>query len=380
MNFICPRCGESDERYIGYKNNVPYCRRCISFIGENATYVQNNVTENALELNYSLTKEQRRISTRITKNYIEGTSTLIKAVCGAGKTELVYGVINYALSRGHRIGFAIPRKDVVIELEDRIRKAFPKNHVVSIYGGHHEILTADIVILTTHQIYRYEQYFDLLIMDEVDAFPFSNNNMLLRLSSNSVKGTLVMMSATPEPSLLKLFNQPNHEILELNTRYHGHALPVPEIVVKLGFLKYEYLRKKLTVFKLEHKPVLIFVPTISDCETLYKKLKRDGFEKGNYVHSKRRNREQIIKDFKFNKYQFLVTTAVLERGVTIKNLQVIIYDSDSPIYNTSSLIQISGRVGRKYDAPKGEVIFLSSHISDEMAEAKQRIIDKNLFL
>ena len=119
MNFICPRCGESDERYIGYKNNVPYCRRCISFIGENATYVQNNVTENALELNYSLTKEQRRISTRITKNYIEGTSTLIKAVCGAGKTELVYGVINYALSRGHRIGFAIPRKDVVIELEDR---------------------------------------------------------------------------------------------------------------------------------------------------------------------------------------------------------------------------------------------------------------------
>ena len=189
-----------------------------------------------------------------------------------------------------------------------------------------------------------------------------------------------MMSATPEPSLLKLFNQPNHEILELNTRYHNHALPVPEIVVKLGFLKYEYLRKKLTIFKLEHKPVLIFVPTISDCETLYKKLKRDGFEKGNYVHSKRRNREQIIKDFKFNKYQFLVTTAVLERGVTIKNLQVIIYDSDSPIYNTSSLIQISGRVGRKYDAPKGEVIFLSSHISDEMAEAKQRIIDKNLFL
>ncbi len=76
MNFICPRCGESDERYIGYKNNVPYCRRCISFIGENATYVQNNVTENALELNYSLTKEQRRISTRITKNYIDVQAVL----------------------------------------------------------------------------------------------------------------------------------------------------------------------------------------------------------------------------------------------------------------------------------------------------------------
>lgn len=379
MKYVCPRCGESDPKYIGLKNGEPYCRRCIRFKGELASTQKVIETDNALQLKYSLTKDQRRVSTRIIKNYIEGVSTLIKAVCGAGKTELVYGVISYALSKGHTVGFAIPRRDVVIELEERIRQAFPKNKVASIYGGHHEMLNADIVILTTHQIYRYEKYFDLLVMDEVDAFPFSGDPMLLRFAEESVKRTLVMMSATPEHSLLKLFDQPKHEILELNTRYHGHELPVPSIVLKPPGFKFEYLRKKVDSFRILKKPVLIFVPTIDLAEKLYKALK-DYISGGNYVHSKRRNRQGIISDFKRGQYRYLVTTAVLERGVTIKNLQVIIYDADHGVYSQAALVQISGRVGRKYDAPEGEVIFLATFLSDEMENARKEIQSRNMFL
>jgi len=379
MKFVCERCGESDLRYIGYRNGKPYCRRCIRFKGEKAPEPKTVITENALQIKYSLTKEQRRISTRIIKNYIEGTSTLIKAVCGAGKTELVYGVISYALSKGHTVGFAIPRRDVVIELEDRIRSAFPKNKVVSVYGGHHDILSADIIILTTHQIYRYERYFDLLVMDEVDAFPFSGDPMLLHFAEDSVRRTLVMMSATPEHSLLQYFDQPKHEILELNTRYHGHKLPVPEIVIKPPFFKFEYLRKKVDGFRILHKPVLVFVPTIELASTLYKALK-ECVSGGNYVHSKRKGRSKIINDFKQGQYNYLVTTAVLERGVTIKNLQVIIYDADHDVYTQAALVQISGRVGRKYDAPTGEVIFLSTYFTDEMENARNEIKSKNMFL
>ncbi len=379
MKFVCERCGESDPKYIGYRNGKPYCRRCIKFKGESAPVKESKETDNALQIQYSLTKEQRRISTRIIKNYIEGTSTLIKAVCGAGKTELVYGVISYALSKGHSVGFAIPRRDVVIELEERIRRAFPKNSVVSVYGGHHEILSADIVILTTHQIYRYEQYFDLLIMDEVDAFPFSGDPMLLHFSEGSVKRVLVMMSATPEYSLIHYFDEPKHEILELNTRYHHHGLPIPKIVTPIVFLKFDYLLKKLDEYRILKKPVLIFVPTIKIGEKLYKQLK-ERISGGNFVHSKRRGRQTIINDFKHGKYRYLVTTAVLERGVTIKNLQVIIYDADHEVYTQAALVQISGRVGRKYDAPEGEVIFISSYVTDEMEKAQAEIKSRNLFL
>ncbi|MCQ3035585.1 MAG: DEAD/DEAH box helicase family protein [Bacilli bacterium] len=379
MKYICPRCGEQEPKYIGYKNNEPYCRRCIRFKGEMVQQTEIKETDNALEIKYSLTKDQRRISTRITKNYIEGVSTLVKAVCGAGKTELVYGVMSYALSRGHTVGFAIPRRDVVIELEERIRLAFPKNKVASVYGGHHDILNADIVVLTTHQIYRYHNYFDLLIMDEVDAFPFVGDQMLFHFAEDSVRKTLVMMSATPDHALLRVFEQPKHEILELNTRYHGHSLPVPKFVIKLPGFKFDYLVDKLDSFRILKKPVLVFVPTIQLAEKLYKNLK-EYVPCGNYVHSKRRGRQTIINDFKHGQYRYLVTTAVLERGVTIKNLQVIIYDSDHEVYTKAALVQISGRAGRKYDAPEGEVIFLSTYISNEMEEARKEIESRNMFL
>ena len=99
-------------------------------------------------------------------------------VFGAGKTELVYKVIFYALSHKQTVAFAIPRRDVVIELFPRIKNAFPNSKVVTVYGGHTGSLTGDIVLLTTHQLYRYEKYFDLIIIDEIDAFPFKDNFVL----------------------------------------------------------------------------------------------------------------------------------------------------------------------------------------------------------
>ena len=88
-------------------------------------------------------------------------------------------------------------------------------------------------------------------------------------------------------------------------------------------------------------------------------------------------RATIIDDFKNGKYFYLVTTAVLERGVTIKNLQVIIFNADHDIYDEHALIQISGRVGRKYDAPEGEVVFLVDKITSSIQRTISTIEDKN---
>ena len=78
----------------------------------------------------------------------------------------------------------------------------------------------------------------------------------------------------------------------------------------------------------------MFAPTIEKCETIAKFLKIP-VKNGTFVHSKCKNRTQIIKDFKNGKYDYLVTTAVLERGVTFKDLQVIIYDADTHITRKS---------------------------------------------
>ena len=378
-NYICPRCGNSDPKYIGYLKGQPYCRFCISMKGKDAEPKQRGRGAIVMKLSYPLSKEQSLISEKIVANYKEKKDTLVNAVCGAGKTELIYRVMACVLSQGKTVAFAVPRRDVVIELSQRIHMVFPYNSIVSVYGGHTDKLEADIVVLTTHQLYRYEKYFDLIILDEIDAFPFKNNKLLNAMFFRAIKGRIVMMSATPSNDVIEFFSQENREILELNTRFHRHPLPVPIVVKRIGYFKIPFLIKKLKSYISQGKKTFVFTPTIEKCEFLAKLL-RISVKNGTFVHSKCKDRTQIIKDFKKGKYDYLVTTAVLERGVTFKDLQVIIYDADSEIYDSQALIQISGRVGRKIDAPEGEVVFIVNKETNEIRTAIQTIEDKNRHL
>ena len=376
LNFVCPICGNKDEKYIGMRNGKPYCRKCISFKGENAK--EHSIKKGAITFNlkYKLSKEQQEISKKVIENYKNGINTLINAVCGSGKTELVYGVIAHALSIGEQVGFAVPRKDVAHELYLRIKEVFTSNKVVLVCGDHHKNLEGDIVVLTTHQLYRYEKYFGLLILDEIDAFPYHGNDVLDEMFHRAVKRNYVMMSATPSDEVLQRFSTQNHDILSLNKRYHGYKLPEPRFIQKFGFaMRFELIRL-LKEFIEKKKPVFVFVPTIKLCEYLCEKLV-EKVPGGTFVHSKCPDRAQKIKDFRDGKYSYLVTTAVLERGVTVKDLQVIIYEADHQLYNESTLVQISGRVGRKYDAPEGEVIFLGTKETKAIRSAIEQIRSKN---
>ena len=375
-NYICPICGNNDQRYIGLLNGKPYCRRCISFKGENVNEYRPHPGAVVMDIKYPLSKEQSYISEKVKENYQKGIDTLIDAVCGAGKTELIYAVIAAALSKQQTVAFAVPRRDVVIELLPRIKAVFPSNTVIGVYGGHTSKLKADIVVLTTHQLFRYPHIFDLIILDEIDAFPFKDNDLLIAMLKKASRGRIVMMSATPSDEVLREFSTKNHEVLHLNTRFHHKPLPVPKLLIRYGPVKLMTLIRKLHQYRVEKKPAFVFCPTIDIAEKIYEVIKNIS-SNGNIVHSKKFDREEIIDDFKNGKYLYLVTTAVLERGVTIKNLQVIIYNADHSLYDEHALIQISGRVGRKYDAPEGEVLFLADKSTPAIEKAISTIKDKN---
>ena len=378
--FVCPRCGNKEEKYIGYKNGEAYCRKCIIFSGEEARDVPQPPKKAPLSLAYKLSEEQSELSRRIVENFVKGVDTLVYAVCGSGKTEISYGVLAYAISHGLRAGFALPRRDVVIELYWRMMKAFPNNKIVAVYGDHHRRLEGDIVILTTHQLYRYPDYFDLLVMDEIDAFPFKGNDVLIALYKKSLRGHCVLMSATPSKAILKEFHKKNHEVLELMTRFHKKQIPVPKVSLSIPLCQTLKIIKKLREYKKEGKPCFVFTPTIVLCESLFEKVSL-AVKNGSYVHSERPDKENVIDDFKKGKLDFLITTSVLERGVTIKNLQVLVFHADNrSIYDSSTLIQISGRVGRKMDSPNGEVVFFAQKQTEEMSDAIRKIEHYNTFL
>lgn len=372
--YTCPICHNNQRNYFGLKNGEIYCRKCISFIGEKINNQEEVINTPFLNINYQLSEAQKQISKKVVELINNKKNVLINAVCGAGKTELVYEVILTCLKKGYQIGFAIPRKDVVIDLYPRIKEAFSNQQVVAVYGGHHVNLKGNIIILTTHQLYRYENYFDLLILDEIDAFPFQNNETLNYFFKKSLKGNYIMMSATAREKIINEIKKDNGEVLFLDKRYHNHPLPVPKIK-SLLMGKIFYLWYLLFNFRKRKLPVLVFVPTIDECEELYNKCK--FIKNGYFVHSKKEDREQIIMNFKENKYDYLITTSVLERGVTIKNLQVIVFNAEHELYDEKSLIQISGRVGRKIDAYEGEVIFIASYITEEMQKCCKETIRAN---
>lgn len=378
-SFVCPRCGNSDPRFLGHKNGKVYCRKCISFRGDEAIKKPESPKNVVLSLDYYLSKEQESLSKKIIENFDNGIDTLVYAVCGSGKTEISYGIIARSMARGLRVGFALPRRDVVIELYYRLKSAFPHNSIVAVYGGNTTRLEGDCIILTTHQLYRYPNYFDLLVMDEIDAFPFKGNDVLIAMYKRSLKGHCVMMSATPSEAVIKEFQGEGHAILELRTRFHKHQIPVPKTITVPSIFQLLFVIRRLRVYGKEGKPCLVFVPTVEDAELLFQKLSM--FVKGgDYVSSKRRMREAIISKFKKGGYRYLVTTAVLERGVTVKGVQVVVYGADDPIYDSAALIQIAGRVGRKKGAEDGDVFFLAKEESKSMRKAIKEIRFCNTFL
>lgn len=376
MPYRCPICGNTNPIYIGYFKNTPYCRRCLKFIAkqevENITF--NN--ETVLNLNYELTQKQEAISNQIINNFKARKNTLIHAVCGAGKTELTFKLIQYCLKNNLKVGFSIPRKDVVIELYNRLKDVFINSKVICLYGGNTNDLEGELTVLTTHQLYRYKKYFNLLILDEIDAFPFKNNLVLHSFLNRSLKGNLLLMTATISDYEKETFRNNKYEIIELYQRFHGYKMPVPKIVLKTGIFKLLYLLKKVKEFVDNKKPLLIFVGYIKDSINLFTFI--NIFVKGGaYLNSKVEKRENIINEFKRGELKYIVTTSVLERGVTLSNLQVIVYDSYKNVFNSQTLIQISGRVGRKKEFPNGEIIFLSYKKTKEMENAIKTIIEEN---
>ena len=377
--YICPVCGNTDIHSIGQLNGKPYCRRCISFKGEEVDYKQSFPKKAPIHLSYKLSLEQTELSDKLMENYKNGIDSLVFAVCGSGKTEICLKLIQKCINEGLKVGFAVPRRSVCYELKNRFKSIFSDNDVIAVFGGHHKRITGDIICLTTHQLFRYKNYFDLLIMDEIDAFPYKGNDVLRQMFISSVRGHHVLLTATPSKDLVKEYQKPGKDIMRLAVRFHRHSLPVPKLV--LGgelILHYKLLLKVREILK-KNKQLFIFVPTIGESKRIAFFLSI-FFRKGTYINSKRKDNNLLIDEFRNKKYMFLVTTAVLERGVTVRDLQVIVFHADHEIYDSAALIQIAGRAGRKKDAPEGEVIFYAKRNNENIQGAIDDINANNKIL
>lgn len=154
---------------------------------------------------------------------------LIHAVCGSGKTEILFEPIHKLLTAGKRVCIAAPRVDVVLELEPRLRAAFPSTNLEALYGGAEvKVFDAQLILATTHQLYRFRHAFDAIFVDEADAFPYTAEKTLQHAVRKAAKpgAPIHFVTATPSEKLLSTI-QKTGAVSTIYRRYHGHPLPRP---------------------------------------------------------------------------------------------------------------------------------------------------------
>ena len=376
----CPRCLNTDKEFFYKGSKGWYCRKCISFgramlqeDSEPLSLQPINDGSEEYNLQYPLTKAQKEISHKCAE-LIDDTDVLLHCVCGAGKTELVVESISKMLREKKRVCFAIPRRQVVLELKGRLQKYFPHAKVVGVCGGYTKEVDGDLIICTTHQLYRYYQLFDLLILDEPDAYPFKGNEVLHGIAQTSCKGRMIYLTATIDSFLQEKIKNKTIQELSLNVRPHGKPLPVPSVKVSSGLIKVFYLYQWIKRY--EDKPRMIFVPTISLANSMHKILSK--FMACYVCTSKTENKDDIIRQYRNNPKGLMICTTILERGVTIPNVNICVYNANHAVFDKASLIQIAGRAGRTFKYPEGDVLFLSEERKDKIVESLKEIEEANL--
>ncbi len=389
----CQRCGyKGTKKNCSLTNNQYFCPQCIQLKRVDSTelLISLPVGEN-LERDVTfcfegvLTTKQNKVSQDLLKAYARKTTHLIHAVTGAGKTEMLFELIKQVLSDGGRIGISAPRVDVCLELYPRLKKVFPDEDIDLLYGESKVGFTgACFIICTTHQLLRFYHFFDVLIIDEVDAFPFRNDKYLQFGMRQSLRkeGMLVYMTATSTPSLEEEVTTSKGRISLVSRRFHGFDLPVPKLKYIKGLAK--HLRKgrlpRYLVLACQQtsQKILIFFPNIELMTTSFLLLQKKFPNKNiNYVYASKKDREDIIKKMRKGEWDILLTTTILERGVTFSNISVFVICADHRVYNKASLIQIAGRVGRDRYHPSGQVIFFHEGKTKAIRQAVSEIKKRN---
>lgn len=345
-NAACCRCSNQDPQQFGelppqiaFGFNSPrkYCLKCLNmgrmteggilyYLPAPDTVSLNEALMPLLTWEGTLSPEQARASQDLIASLKDlSRPHMIHAVTGAGKTEMIFPVIETVLSKGGRVVVASPRIDVCLELAPRLQEAFQQIPVQLLYGGQEEDYQyTPLTVSTTHQLLRFKEAFDLVIVDEVDAFPYAGDETLhyaVRRSLKPNRGKLVYLTATPDQALSDQVQEESLTLTVLPARYHRHALAEPifewigdwrEAVTKRK--KQSKLIKLLRRFYQIDGVKLFFVPSIRIAEKLFSWIEKDFPELAaemTVVHAKDPQRKEKVQALRDGKYQALISTTIL---------------------------------------------------------------------
>ncbi len=416
--LICLRCGgrsniKETRCFECGITHCYYCEDCMS-MGESRLCKPlygrpagkdisqpSHLAYHKIELEYQLTRAQKDAAIAL-DNFVAGNNfkqCLVWAVCGAGKTDVVFWAIASIINSGGKVLFVSPRKDVISELLPRFEQVFPNLNANVLHGGQRDKYgIGQLTLATTHQTIRFYKMFDLVVLDEVDAYPYHGNKMLQYAVARATKGNgkTIYLTATPSENLYKLAESNTIELVRIPSRHHGQPLPVPQIILEktLSYKINGEIVLPANIIRCIHRSVegdlaqlFVFVPNVFLAkrvgEAIQEVVERPPFndfsrEWVQYSHSKDPQRDEKRLRFSRGDFPIFVTTTIMERGITVPRSNVLVlFAEKEQIFDAGTLVQMAGRAGRSSLFPHGKVWFAGAKTSEAMKNAVNWIIEMN---
>ncbi|MFH0840221.1 MAG: ATP-dependent DNA helicase RecG [Candidatus Omnitrophota bacterium] len=232
------------------------------------------------------------------------------------------------------------------------------------------------IIIGTHSLIQEGVSFEkigLLVIDEQHKFGVSERALLRKKGINA---DVLIMTATPIPRTLALTVYGDLDISEIRELPEGReAISTYWVEEERKDKVYKFVREEIV----SGRQAYIVCPRIEESKNsdlvsakkVYGELAEKIFPefKTALIHGRMKSveKEKIMKDFKKNKINILVSTTVIEVGIDIPNATVMIIEN-ADRFGLAQLHQLRGRIGR--GGHKSYCILISN---PENEDAKKRL-------
>lgn len=311
-------------------------------------------------LPFKLTPSQKNAWQEIKTDLLSEKKVTNRLLCGdvgSGKTVLAL-LSAYLTSQNQKQSLILTPTEILAQQHYATFKQYLPDYPIILLTAKNSLpktIPENAIIIATHAaIFQKEKFVDnlaLLIIDEQHKFGVNQRSFL---NSTQPPHTLTM-TATPIPRTISLTYFGSLDLSTLKNPPRNRLKIKTFLVPKQKITNcYQWLSDDI---KKNHHQAFILCPFIEESEsaTTIKSAKKE-FEilknvfpdlKLALIHGKTKieTRNEILKNFKNNKINILVTTPIIEVGIDFPNATTIIIQS-AEHFGLSQLHQLRGRVGR----------------------------------
>ena len=319
-------------------------------------------------LPFELTNAQKRVIEEIkqdlkSKNLM---NRLVQGDVGCGKTMVAAIAMYIAVKNGYQAAMMAPTTILANQHFNELKPYFDKLNI------NVEILTSSTtkknksliierlknkeidILIGTHSIIEEDVEFNnlsLVITDEQHRFGV---NQRMRLSNKGKAVDTLVMTATPIPRSLAIMLYGDLDLSIIDEMPPGRT-PVKTYAVDKSYESRinNFLKKNIDA----GRQVYVVCPLVENNDTLelqsveelYELYKNTYFKEYSveFLHGKMKNKEkdEIMQRFKENKINILISTTVIEVGISVSNATVMVIEN-ADRFGLAALHQLRGRVGR----------------------------------